>query len=82
MSMILRTVIIVDYASRIVELRKAQGLTQKQLALNTKLSEIGIQGYESRRRKPAYDALIALANCFNVSMDYIAGRTNNPQIAR
>ena len=71
-----------DYASRIVELRKARGLTQKQLALKANLSEDGIQGYEIRRRKPAYDALIASADCFDVSMDYIAGRTDNPQISR
>ena len=71
-----------DYASRIVELRKARGLTQKQLAFNANLSEDGIKGYEIRRRKPAYDALIALADCFGVSMDYIAGRTDNPQVSR
>lgn len=71
-----------DYASRIVELRKARGLTQKQLAFSANLSEDGIKNYEIRRRKPAYDALIALADCFNVSIDYLIGRTDNPQIIR
>lgn len=68
-----------DYANRIVDLRKASGLTQKQLALNTNLSEIGIQSYEGRRRKPAYDVLITLADFFNVSLDYLVGRSDNPQ---
>jgi len=71
-----------DYATRIVDLRKANGLTQKQLALNTNLSEIGIQSYEGRRRKPAYDVLISLADYFNVSLDYLVGRSDNPEINR
>ena len=67
-----------DFADRILDLRKARGLTQKQLAVDAGFSEIGIQNYEGRRRKPAHDALIALADFFNVSIDYLVGRTNNP----
>ena len=66
-----------DYADRIVSLRKERGLTQKQLASAVNLSEIGIQSYERRVRKPAYDALVSLADLFDVSIDYIVGRTNN-----
>lgn len=68
-----------DFANRLVELRKNQGLTQKQLANDICLSEIGIQNYEGRRRKPAYDVLISLADFFNVSLDYLVGRSDNPQ---
>lgn len=68
-----------DYADRILDLRKNQGLTQKQLAVSTNLSEIGIRSYEARRRQPAYDALISLADYFNVSIDYLVGRSDNPQ---
>ena len=71
-----------DYATRIVDLRKANGLTQRQLAHGTGLSEIGIQNYEGRRRKPAYDVLISLADYFNVSLDYLVGRSDNPEINR
>ena len=67
-----------DYADRIVSLRRERGLTQKQLASAVNLSEIGIQSYERRVRKPAYDALISLANLFNVSLDYLVGRSDNP----
>ena len=67
-----------DFANRIVDLRKARGLTQKQLAANINLSEIGIQNYEGRRRKPAYDVLISLTDFFNVSLDYLVGRSDNP----
>lgn len=68
-----------DFANRIVELRKHHGLTQKQLATGLNLSEIGIQNYEGRRRKPAYDVLISLADFFDVSLDYLVGRSDNPQ---
>lgn len=68
-----------DFADRITELRKAKSLTQKQLATSTGLSEIGIRCYEGRRRKPAHDAIISLADFFDVSTDYLLGRTNNPR---
>lgn len=68
-----------DYADRIVSLRKGHGLTQKPLAADTGISEIGIRSYASRRRKPAHDVLISLADFFNVSTDYLLGRTDNPQ---
>lgn len=67
-----------DYADRIVDLRKSHDLTQKQLAADTGLSEIGIRSYEGRYRKPAHDALISLADFFDVSIDYLVGRSNNP----
>ena len=71
-----------DYADRIVSLRKERGLTQKQLASAVNLSEVGIQNYERRTRKPAYDALVSLADLFNVSLDYLVGRTDNPNVLR
>ena len=68
-----------DFADRILGLRKEHGLTQKQLATDAGLSEIGIKSYEGRRRKPAHDAIISLADFFNVSTDYLLGRTDVPQ---
>ena len=71
-----------DFAERVLDLRKARGLTQKQLAANAGLSEIGVQSYERRVRKPTHDALISLADFFDVSLDYLVGRTDNPAINR
>lgn len=65
---------------RLVELRKRDHITQKQLAINLNLSEIAIQNYEAGRRKPAFDALCAIADYFHVSLDYLVGRTDNPEI--
>lgn len=71
-----------DFADRILDLRKSRGLTQKQLAVDAGLSEIGIQSYEGRRRKPAHDAIMSLADFFNVSTDYLLGRTDNPNVLK
>lgn len=67
-----------DFSARLLFLRKSRGLTQKQLADALALSEIAIQNYEARRRRPAFDVLLALADYFGVSLDYLVGRTDSP----
>ena len=66
-------------SERLVLLRKSRSLTQKQLASEMQLSELAIQHYEAQRRKPAFDVLIALADFFDVSLDYLVGRSDDPQ---
>ena len=65
-----------DFSARLLFLRKSRGLTQKQLADALALSEIAIQNYEARRRRPAFDVLLALADYFDVSLDYLVGRSD------
>lgn len=67
---------------RLIRLRKERHLTQKQVAEGVGLTTIAIQNYESGRRKPAYDILIALADYFNVSLDYLVGRSDIPYILK
>lgn len=66
------------FPERLVSLRKEHKLTQKELARELDLSEVGIQNYEGGRRKPAFDVLIALADYFDVSLDYLVGRSDDP----
>ena len=66
------------FSERLVYLRKSHKLTQKQLAAKIQLSELAIQNYEAERRKPAFDVILALANCFDVSVDYLLGLTDDP----
>ena len=68
-----------SFSERLVLLRKSNNLTQKQLAAKTGLSELAIQHYEAQRRKPAFDVLLTLADYFNVSLDYLVGRSDNPE---
>ena len=44
------------------------------------MSPLGYQRYEYGTREPAYQKLLALADFFNVSLDYLVGRTNNPKV--
>lgn len=67
------------FPERLVKLRKINNITQKQLAENLSLSEVGIQNYESGRRKPAYEVLLTLADYFDVSLDYLVGRSDDPE---
>ena len=68
-----------SFPERLADLRKTNAITQKQLAAGTGISEIGIRSYEGRRRQPTADKLISIADFFNVSTDYLLGRSDNPQ---
>lgn len=68
-----------NFGAHLKALRQSKNLTQKQLAENIGASESGIQNYELGTRKPTYDMLIALADYFNVSLDYLVGRSDNPE---
>ena len=69
------------FSERLRDLRRARGLTQKNLAKESGISYGGIKGYELEIRKPASDAIIKLADFFNVSTDYLLGRTDIPYMA-
>ena len=71
-----------NFGEHLKTLRQSKGITQKQLALEIHASERGIQNYELGERKPTYDMLITLADYFGVSLDYLCGRTDNPEINR
>ena len=60
------------------KIREDKNITQKQLAKDINISLSSIQNYERGSKKPSYDALIALADYFNVSLDDLVGR-NTPQ---
>ena len=68
-----------DFSERLVSLRKSRNLTQKQLASETGISERGIQNYELLVRRPPIDTAIALADYFDVSLDYLVGRSDVPE---
>ena len=68
-----------NFSEQLKALRNERGLTQKQLGEVTGLSARGIQDYELEQRKPGLDALIALADFFDVSLDYLVGRSDDPK---
>ena len=69
-------------AQRIKELRIARGLTQRNVADALQMAETTYQVYEHGRKKPGQDRLISFADFFDVSLDYLVGRTDNPSVNR
>ena len=62
--------------SRIITLlRKERGITQKQAALDLGISQALLSHYEKGLRECGLDFLIRLCDYYNVSSDYILGRT-------
>lgn len=61
---------------RIKDLREENGLTQEDLAKKLGISKSTIGMYETNKRKPDTTTKEALADLFNVDMDYLYGRSN------
>ena len=56
-------------------LRKEQGYTQEQLADILNLTRSSISNYENGINEPSISILVAIADLYNVSLDWLTGRT-------
>ena len=56
----------------------AKHLSQVRLAMDLHLSQNSISRYENIEREAGYETLILIADYFHVSLDYLLGRTDNP----
>ncbi|MBQ3193692.1 MAG: helix-turn-helix transcriptional regulator [Oscillospiraceae bacterium] len=65
---------------RLRELRKKRNISQITLAMDLSMNQNSISRYETGEREADYATLIAIADYFNVSIDYLLGRTENPKI--
>lgn len=50
------------------------------MAIDLDLTQNSISRYETGEREADYQTLINIADYFNVSIDYLLGRTDNPKI--
>lgn len=64
---------------RLKEIRKAKGLSQLKLAMDLNTNQNTISRYENGEREPGIAELIAIADYFDISVDYLIGRTNDPK---
>ena len=60
---------------RLKELRKKKNVSQLKLAMDLGMNQNSISRYENLERQADYTTLIKFANYFNVSIDYLLGRT-------
>lgn len=59
--------------NRIRELRRAKGITMKQLGIAVGLAESTISQYENGKRQPDNETLVKLSNFFGVTVGYVLG---------
>ena len=67
-------------AQRLKEGRKVKGLTQMQAATYCDITEKAYQNYELMTREPKLEILIRIADLFDVSLDYLTGRTEYKKV--
>ena len=71
-----------NFSERIKNLREERGLSQEALGAVIGVKRFSIYTYEKGRACPDMKGLIALADYFDVSLDYLAGRTDNRAVNR
>ena len=68
------------FSDRILQLKKERKILQKDIASAIGLSLRAYQYYEKAQMEPTMSVLIALADYFGVSIDYLVGRTDKPEV--
>lgn len=63
-------------------LRKQKKLTQLALQMQTGVEQALLSKFETGERTPPTETLVLLADFYNVSIDYILCRTDNPKVNR
>ena len=66
--------------NRLKELRKSKNLTQVALQMKTGIEQALLSKFENGMRTPPTEALILLADFYDVSIDYILCRTDTPNV--
>ena len=64
------------FQKRLREERKILGLTQRELAKRLAITQPSYIRYENGSSEPSLECLVKLADLFDVSVDYLLGRTD------
>ena len=68
------------FIERLKKLRKKEKLTQKDIATFLNISQPAYQQFESGKKKMNLETMEKLADYFNVSIDYLLGKTDIPDL--
>lgn len=66
--------------NRIRNLREDNELTQREIAEKLYIAKKTYERYENNERIPSIDFMIRLADFYNVSIDYLCGRTDKKEV--
>ncbi|HEY4543895.1 MAG TPA: helix-turn-helix transcriptional regulator [Tissierellaceae bacterium] len=69
------------FNKRLRSLREQHKISQKDFAEILGVSNVVLSRYENGERKPDYDMLIKIAEHFDVSVDYLLGKSNSVQLS-
>ena len=67
---------------RLKEIRKRKGISQLKLAMDLHMNQNTVSRYETGEREPGINELIKIADYFNISIDYLVERTDNPKMQK
>lgn len=68
------------FCCRFKELKESKNVTYPQIASHLGLQPRTVKGYAGGTIKPDYNKLIAIADYFDVSLDYLTGRSDDPSM--
>lgn len=68
-----------EVADRLRTLRESMNLSQEKMAPIVGMKQSSINRYENGQSAPSFETLLRYADYFDVSLDYIFGRTDHPQ---
>ena len=68
----------ITFAERLKELSEKRGLLQKAVASDLNIGNTTLSNYEQNVSSPNPEMLIAIADYFDTTVDYLLGRTDNP----
>ncbi len=71
-----------DFGQRLKSLRDEKAVTQEELSNYLGVGRPTIAGYETKGKQPSFEILKKIANFFNVSIDYLLGRTDMRQLIK
>lgn len=71
-----------SFTERLSALQTERKCLKKDIAKSVGVSIMGYYRYEHGEREPSMSVLIALAEYFDVSIDYLVGRTDEPEVNR
>lgn len=67
------------FSSRLAHLRSKKGAKLKEIGASIGITEASMSRLEAGKISPSLDTLIALANYFDVSLDFLVGRSDKPE---
>lgn len=68
-----------SFSQRLAALRNAKSLSLASLGEYLSVTDEAVRLLEKGKRSPSFEVLCALADFFDVSLDYLVGRSDDPR---